>query len=318
MARRRKTPAFSGKVSAERFAYDRRLREEALSRVEILGKVKELFTLPELDVMTIVEAAQYFGVTDQSVRRYLKDYAGEFEEDGVKCIDAAQIASMLGDKVRISSVNRGVKKFTFADGREFDFPTRETTVLTRRAVLRLGMLMRKSDVALEIRTQLLNTFENSEPKSHTKDIEEEGGLLKNLVKAFADGTPDQVLVASQSLYQYQRRHIDELEKKIAEVSEDNALLAGRILAWQRPSKLNKAVRVIAGKGSVAAGFVWRMLYDELRYKFGIGLSQRGEAPYIQHIHDDEWPQVQQALAAISESFGVSPSYVFKRAKLIEA
>lgn len=315
---KKKVSAFSGKISDERFSYDRRLREEAVGRVEILGKVKELFTIPELDLMPILEVAQYFDVTDMSIRRYLKEFKEEFDEDGVRSVTAQEIGKMLdGNGVRIVK-GIGISEFTFPDGRSFKYPNRGTTVLTRRAVLRLGMLMRGSLVAKEIRTQLLNTFENSDDVSHTLSIDEENDLLVNLMKAFTDGTPDQILVAAQGVYQYQNRHIDELEKKIAEVSEDNELLAGKILSWTRPSKLNKAIRIIAGKGQVPAGFIWRAFYDELRYKHGIGLSQRGEKPYIQHIHEDEWPVVQQSLSAICEAHGVSPSYVFKRAKLIEA
>lgn len=309
---------FYGKISADRFSYDRKLREEALSKVEVLGKVKELFTIPELDLMPIPLIAEYFGVTGNSVRRYLKDYEDEFKEDGMRHIDAAGIAKMLGDSAKSELVRRGVVRFTLSDGRVFDYPTVGTLVLPRRAVLRMGMLMRRSDVAREIRTQLLNTFEVSEPESHTRLLEEESGLLSDLVKAFADGTPDQVLVAAQSVYKYQRRHIDALEAKLAQVSQDNELLACKIMTWQRPAKLNKAVRVIAGKGQVPTGFIWKAFYDELLYKHGICLAHRGEKPYTQHIKDEEWPIVQQTLSAISESHGVSPSYVFKRAKLIEA
>ena len=78
--------------------------------------------------------------------------------------------------------------------------------------------------------------------------------------------------------------------------------------------MDKAIRVIAGFRNVPFGYVWKELYQELLYKHHIGLTQRAHKPYIQYIREDEWPIVQQSLAAICEDNGVSISRVMWKVK----
>lgn len=93
-------------------------------------------------------------------------------------------------------------------------------------------------------------------------------------------------------------------------------MAARILEWTDRQSVNKAVRTIAGRLCKPYGVIWKMLYDELRYKHGMGLSQRGASPFLQHVKDDEWPKVQQSLCAICEDSGLSPSKVMAEAKMM--
>lgn len=89
------------------------------------------------------------------------------------------------------------------------------------------------------------------------------------------------------------------------LEDEKKILTAEILKWDDRSKLNKAVRSIASARDVPFGYVWNELYNELLYKHHIGLKNRGNAPYIQHIKENEWGLVQQSLAAICEKNAVS-------------
>ena len=133
-------------------------------------------------------------------------------------------------------------------------------------------------------------------------------------KAAIEGDKDDLLFAAQEVFNFKNRHIKMLQEKNDELRQDNQMLAAQILEWSERSKISKAVRVIAGLRKVPFGYVWRDLYQELLYKHHIGLTMRGKKPFIQHVREEEWPMVQQSLAAICEDHGISISKVLWKIK----
>ncbi|ABK85515.1 hypothetical protein BF32_112 [Bacillus thuringiensis] len=59
-------------------------------------------------------------------------------------------------------------------------------IFTKRAILRIGMLLRDSEVAKEVRTQLLNIEENTATEIKTYEIDHETELHTKLVRAIAN------------------------------------------------------------------------------------------------------------------------------------
>lgn len=92
-------------------------------------------------------------------------------------------------------------------------------------------------------------------------------------------------------------------------------MSGKILKWTDRACLNKAIRILAKKTFKHYGAIFNELYDELRYKWNIGLSQRGAPPLIQHIREDEWNIVIQVFACMCENHGCSQSIILEKAKM---
>ena len=73
-------------------------------------------------------------------------------------------------------------------------------------------------VAREIRTQLLNGFDNAVDEDRvelfTRDIDEEMKLNLELAQAFASGDQTKMLIASQNLNNFKNRKIKELQKHL--------------------------------------------------------------------------------------------------------
>lgn len=289
------------------------LREKMADRVEVLDKVKKLFLMPKLEMLTTQQVADYYEVELDAIQSCYRRNKREIDTDGAQ-LCKPNVWKCHYDKSK--EVARGMVGFMINENEIIWVPNAGIRMFSRRAILRIGMLLRDSKVAKEIRTQLLNTFEQATPEQRTVDIDEETQLTLNIVEAFKTGQVTGMLTASAELTAFHKRHIKALEICNTELSQNNKALAGEILEWNDRAKLNKAIRLIASACGTEFGYTWKKLYDELLYKHHIGLQMRGNPPYIQYIKEDEWKFVLQSISAICENSGISPSKIFEKAKLV--
>lgn len=283
------------------------LREQVAGRVEVLDKVKELFLLPELEMMTMQQVADYYEVEQKALEKCVQRNRDEVMLDGATKVKASELVERFRQDVEIVKT-RWYKDFKLSDDVTLRVPNVGILLFPKRAILRIGMLLRDSEVAREVRTQLLNTFEHSTDHAKVADINKENEVYGRLGLALGIGDMESAVAAISEIIQFKNRHIEAVETS-------NKMLAKEILRWDDRKCVNKAIRIIAGKSHTDIALMWKKLYDELRYRHGIGLSQRGVAPYIQHVKEDEWPAVQQSLAAICEDRGLSPAEIFEQSKI---
>lgn len=287
------------------------LRDQAIERVEVLDKVKKLFLIPKMEVMTIGQVAEYYEVDVEIIKKCHQRNHNEIDEDGVYMKTSKDF--LKGHFVPLET-DKGGSTFKIDENITLKIPNRGIRCFSKRAILRIGMLLRDSEVAKEVRTQLLNVFEHSTEKQKVTEINNEQDLYTRFAKAAIEGTKEDLLYAANEVFQYKNRHIEELKKSNQELAESNKMLTAEILNWGERASLNKAIRIIAGFRNVPFGYVWKELYQELLYKHHISLSQRGNKPLIQHIKENEWSMVQQSLAAICENNGISISRVMWKMK----
>lgn len=291
------------------------IREQMISRVELLDKVKELFLIPEIETMTTKMVADYFEVDTNTVKQVYQRNKDEINVDGVNLVkNVEKFLKVQNVTPRITQLN-GKKELEFITGLKIVIPNANVRLFSKRAVLRIAMLLRDSKIAQEVRTQLLNTFEHSTENQRITDIDEETKLWTEVGRASMSGDMQKINIAYANAFAFKNRHIAKLEEKNDELTESNKALAGEILSWSDRASLNKAVRIIASNRFVPFGVVWNELYNELLYKHNISLKARGKAPYINYIREDEWFCVNQSLCAICEDNGFSPSKIMKKAKL---
>lgn len=290
---------------------DKHLRERCSERTEVLDKVKTLVLMPQLEMMTMQQMADYYEVGFDTVQSCYRRNKAEVDLDGAAKIPVKSMISQFGQNARIEYVNRAYE-FKLSDDFTLRVPNVGILLFPKRAILRIGMLLRDSEVAKEVRTQLLNILENSTDEEKTVELDKEMDMIHDIAKAFAAHDMTSMMCNMQTLYSYQRRHIEALTAENKDIRKDKDMLTAEILRWDDRQSVNKAIRSIAKLVHKPVGVVWGMLYSELRYKYGMGLSQRGKSPYIQHVRDDEWPNVQKSLSAICEELGVSASKVLER------
>lgn len=286
------------------FIDDKALRDKSVEHYEVLEKVKELLLIPNTKWATQKQVAEYYEVGEKAIETIYSRHRDELESDGVSLKSYKEFLNIQNEGLEISYVV-GKTIFTFANGNELTVPNRGLKVFPRRAILRVGMLLRDSEVAKEVRTQLLNIEEKTSTEIKTEDIEEEQKLMLSVGMAVASGDANAVAIASANLVAFKNRHIEKLQN-------DNKALAGEILSWSDRKKLNAGVRQLAAVTGIPFGNMWNELYKNLQYKYGICLKQRGGKPYIQWVDESEWENVIKTFCAMCEAYDQSPTEMFQQ------
>lgn len=131
-----------------------RERNRLAERVDVLNKVKELVTLPGDVYCSTMIVADFYEVDSSSIRTLIERHVGEFESDGYRTVSRADVSLVTG--------------LTWA---ELGFPAKAHTaaLFPRRAVLRVGMLLRDSAVARRVRDMLLDVEAQSRPAELSED-----------------------------------------------------------------------------------------------------------------------------------------------------
>lgn len=276
---------------------DKALREQVAGRVEVLDKVKELFLLPELEMMTVQQMAEYYEVEEEVIQKCYQRNKTEIDSDGVIKRTSKSILGLIGQDVQLVK-NKGYAEIFLSDDVKLRVPHRGMKFFPKRAVLRVGMLLRDSEVAREIRTQLLNTFEHATPEERVEEIDRELQQVKESNKALTESNKA--------------------------LTDTNKMLTGEILRWDNRPAVNAAVRVIAWEYETKPQYIWMELYKELRNKHKIDLGiRRGKArngayrSQLSFVKDDEWPVVQQTLAALCVEIGLDPAEIFEKSKVMQ-
>lgn len=299
-------------ITSESMVDNHDLRNELIARTEVLDKVKKLLLIPEMNCMTIRQVADYYEVDVDTIKRCCQRNRTEIEGDGVVNKTPKIFKEILKGttcSVKNFEQKNGKLAIQIDDNTRLEIPNRGIKCFSKRAVLRIGMLLRDSKIAQEVRTQLLNIVEHTaeeKPELLTQDIDDEEKLQAAIGKAFATGDIMEFATAAQAYTAFQRRHIDRIETS-------NKLLTGEILHISDRKMFNRVMRKFASTLHISFGVAFSMLYKQLSYRYGIDLKKRGDrkTPYIQYIKDDEWDKVQKVIVAILEKYNVNVKEFFE-------
>ena len=271
------------------------LREELVKHYEVLEKVKGLLLIPGTEFATTQQVADFYEVEKKTVEKILERNNDELVNDGVQVISGGRI------KEKFSSDNMSVQNFRgYFEVNGIKMNNRLNTLFPRRAILRVGMLLRDSEVAKEVRTQLLNIEEKTTKEVKVQDINEEQKLALELGMAMASGDVNAIAIATGNMMAFKNRHIEKLKT-------DNKALSEGILEWSNRSKLNAGIRKLATTIGKQYGTVWNELYKNLYYNYHINLKARGDKNFIKYIKEEEWIYVIKTFAALCEDYGYSSS-----------
>lgn len=296
-------------ITSESMVDNHDLRNELIARTEVLDKVKKLLLIPEMNCMTIRQVADYYEVDIDTLKKCCKRNKDEIILDGVVTKTPRVFKDLLkGQDVPLVQ-NQTNLVIQIDDNTRLEIPNRGIKCFSKRAVLRIGMLLRDSKIAQEVRTQLLNIVEHTaeeKPELLTQDIDDEEKLQAAIGKAFATGDIMEFATAAQAYTAFQRRHIDRIETS-------NKLLTGEILHISDRKMFNRVMRKFASTLHISFGVAFSMLYKQLSYRYGIDLKKRGDrkTPYIQYIKDNEWDKVQKVIVAILEKYNVNVKEFFE-------
>ena len=321
-------------IQTDNMVDNKELRQKYIERTEILDKVKALMLIPQLDMVTIHQVAEFYEVDTTVINKCLLRNSDEIYSDGVLLKKPRDIGKIRkGTKCLFPEVGKTANSTTYqiADNVTIVIPNRGIRCFSKRAVLRIGMLLRDSKVAQEVRTQLLNVVDHVQsenPQVLTTEIDNEQELLMEVARTFSSGDMMKFAEATMKLNAYKDRHIKAVEEKNAELAEknetiakDNDILSGNILEWSNRASANKIVRLMAKELKWEFGTTWSEIYNELLYKHNINLKARKtrdgrtSLPLLAFLHDDEWETLYTTIAAMLQARYVNPSRIFSQAKI---
>lgn len=127
-------------IQNEELLINRQLRNDLITeeRLEVLDKVKELNCLSNTMLSTVEQVANYYEVTIQAIESIILRNKEELTLNGFKTFTHQEIKNLNIQDECFKIPNRGMRLFT------------------KRAILNVGMLLRDSKIAQEIRTMLLD------------------------------------------------------------------------------------------------------------------------------------------------------------------
>jgi hypothetical protein len=120
----------------------RTAREQYINQLDILDKVKKLVLLPD-DVHATTElVADYYEVGIKAINSLMFDHKDELESDGFRVLRSNELTYFVN---------------SFKESANISSKARQLAIFPRRAILRVGMLLRDSPIAKTVRTYLLDT-----------------------------------------------------------------------------------------------------------------------------------------------------------------
>lgn len=157
------------------------LRNETLDNVsyDFLDKIKVVPYLTEDMVLTVQQVANYYECSMDTVKTLIKRNRDEFEEDGMIVLKGKELKSFKEDL----GVGSNEPNLSYAS---------TLTILTKRSLLRIGMLMTSNMLATKIRNYLLNIEEKTEIDRKSWAIQREVGIIerKRMTSAISKYIPE--------------------------------------------------------------------------------------------------------------------------------
>ncbi|NFH01960.1 hypothetical protein FC831_17135 [Clostridium botulinum] len=278
-------------------------RENLINKVEVLEKVKELLLLGNSEFATTKQVADYYEVDYEVINKLVTRNKEELIENGLNLIKGKEIKEILvKDKMSVTNY-RG---YFETDGQRFT--NNNNLLFQKRTILNVGMLLRDSKVAKEIRSRLLDIeYESNNSiqdngqtlkENIVNEIEDEKSLIIQRVEAEMMGNYDEVHVINAKLFALKNKRIKDLENKVSIITTHALdIIESRKI-------INRLVRTVTFKefnGKFAD--CWNELWSKVNYQLGINIKARKGKP-LDSLSDEEMYKFEQIVRAYANQVGI--------------
>lgn len=183
---------------------NKEMRKELVGKTEVLDKVKEVILLPYGESMTTQMVADYYEVGLKTLQKLIERNKEELISNGLSILIGKELKEFKtnfdADILSVTKINKA---------------NRSLATFTRRAILNVGMLLRDSEIAKEVRTRLLDMTENKETIHNViNDIDEEQKLML-AVMCSKDETEQMVAMANYKRYKDEKLNKITDERNVA-------------------------------------------------------------------------------------------------------
>lgn len=133
------------------------LRDKNIERVDVLNRVGTLALMPHTDFASSKQVAAFYNVPTSTLRSLVAENKDEFNEAGYTHLKGIEIACLIEGHAKIEK-----KRGYIVVNDEDTYSLGINAVFPKRAVLLIGMLLRDSEVAKQVRTYLLDVEQIAE------------------------------------------------------------------------------------------------------------------------------------------------------------
>ena len=181
------------------------LRMGLIENLDVLDKVKSLILLPKTQIVTVEMASNYFEVPKKTLESTIRRNKDELVSNGLlvlRGVDLNEFKSNLHDEGAFKGLN-------------------SLTILNKKAILNIAMLLEDSPIAQKIRQVLLETIDKEEvTQIAVQTIDEEKELMLSVLMATDDETH---LLALKKWKDYKdaKFNVISMERKIAVEKVEN-------------------------------------------------------------------------------------------------
>jgi hypothetical protein len=194
------------------------LRSKLANRTDVLDKVKRIFFIPGLEMTTAQQVAEYYGVDVAAIKRVYDRNTDEIAGDGVRNLTASQILAEA-QLVNAFTSGRYNTKAVMEDGEEVSLSNAGNLLFSQRAVMRIGILLGKTEVVDEFRTQLLNIFQDASIDQQIEELSIEQEILQEALNGYEANSITAVLEALVRWAKYKKRREKEAENTLTSEGE---------------------------------------------------------------------------------------------------
>lgn len=279
-------------MNQEKLLEQKELRESVINRLEVLDSVGEILLLPNTEYATTEMLANYYKVEKKALQKLVERNRDELNTDGLSNKSYKEI------KVLVNADNMSTLKI----------PPKGTLIFPKRAILRVGMLLRDSEIAKEIRTKLLDITHDSEKGNGNmntiiNEIDEEKQLQMQLGIAICEGNMQKVVEIQTQINSIKNARITQLEK-----DKENIIIHALTIEESR-DVVNRLIRTIAytkDNGYVAR--TWGELYKKLNYKLHINIKSREKKnkrdSYLSTLSQEEMFETEKIVRSWAMELGI--------------
>ena len=306
------------------------VRDGSIDRTGVLEKVKTLLLIPSFESATSQMVADFYEVDKTVIEKLTLRNRSELDSDGLKLTTKREILN--GHHVRVENFSYHIE-VALQDGSVAKISNRGVLLYPRRAILRVGMLLRDSNVAREVRTQLLNIEGRVTHEEKTVTLDVELMLQNNIDVAIKSGDATKIASAYKTLANFHKDKIaglqeekKQMEKRSAETLNEfrgahNALAAvTKELSIPAPKEVAKRlINWYAFKSGSYAGVSWNIAYGILLRSHGINVKSRqtkanSKAPLMSFLSDDELLTLVSVIVTMCETRGYPTDKIMKDAE----
>lgn len=162
----------------------RTMREEYIKNdyFDILDKIKAIPYLTKDMVVSVEQVANYYEVTKKAIETIISRNRDELEEDGIVTLKGEELKGLRSDICLLHGEGNKI----------ISNKAQSLTIVTKRAMLRIGMLLTTSCVAKQVRTHLLNCEEEVSQERQKWIAQREAGKIdrKRMTTAISNYIPE--------------------------------------------------------------------------------------------------------------------------------